>query len=500
MPAANPRATPKPESTPTPSPDSTPPRGATVQPAFAPPTQASPTARATATPTAEPEIEPEIEVEAAPTLPSRPGLFQPGGIFPGATPGGSPTATPSATPSVTPTATPSPTATPAPAPRFAGLAATRSRPGPPTWPWNPVPIEAGALDAFLAQRGSPLAGLGTALLEAGWRYNVDPRLLVAIAGADTSFGRALCTDYNAWNWFWWEWCNSPFESWEQALDEVARGLRLYYLDAGLTDVDMIANRYGPLDDPRDTLGLNRHWPTNVTRYIEQLGGSRCNLTWVRADNACAPLRPTATPRPIAASSMRAVGDEDPVAATSGDDWEDGETEQEEMDLDAMATESEEDGEAGDGDETVAWNDRSPRDPALGARLGLGVPADKHDRDAAGVQHILKEREDQPVAAPTSSDDADATVLVADADTLPLSWELLIVGLLVVLLIGAGAARSRMNGRARAAIITWASPRVWIRPVLRAARRLIGRHAGARSRPPWLRLPWKRPSREQGISL
>ena len=184
-----------------------------------------------------------------------------------------------------------------PAPRFGSVLAGRSRPGEPTWAFDPPPIEAAALDNFLRARGSPMAGLGEELLKAGWRYNVDPRLIVAIAGAETSFGRALCTSYNAWNWFWWEWCNSPFESWEQVLDEVARGLRVGYLDQGLTDVDSIAARYCPLDDPRDTLGVNRHWPANVAHYLKELGATRCNLTWVQTSAACAAPRSASAPRP-----------------------------------------------------------------------------------------------------------------------------------------------------------------------------------------------------------
>ncbi len=183
-----------------------------------------------------------------------------------------------------------------PAPRFSAFAAALARPAQPTWPRDPPPIEAAELDEFLAVRGSPMAGMGNTLLDVGWRYNIDPRLLVAIAGADTGFGQVLCTDFNAWNWFWFEWCNSPFESWRQALDEVARGLRIHYLDQGLSDVHSIANRYGPLDDPRDTLGLNRHWPGNVIRYLEGLGGSRCNLSWVPSSNRCPAPRSDPPPR------------------------------------------------------------------------------------------------------------------------------------------------------------------------------------------------------------
>ena len=45
------------------------------------------------------------------------------------------------------------------------------------------------LDAFLRKRGSPLAGQGATFVSAGKRYGVDPYLMVAIAGAESSFGK-----------------------------------------------------------------------------------------------------------------------------------------------------------------------------------------------------------------------------------------------------------------------------------------------------------------------
>jgi hypothetical protein len=192
------------------------------------------------------------------------------------------------------------------APRFRDYAAHLYAPANPAWPRYPAPIEAADLDEYLARKGSPMVGTGSALFEAGWRNNLDPRLLVAISGADTGFGRVLCTDFNAWNWFWWDWCDSPFGSWREGIDEVARGLRVGYLELGLTDIFDIAVKYGPLDDPRDTAGLNRHWPHNVTRYLEEMGGNRCNLAWVPNNRQCGPIR-----RDYAQVPLTPVAEEEP---------------------------------------------------------------------------------------------------------------------------------------------------------------------------------------------
>jgi len=46
---------------------------------------------------------------------------------------------------------------------------------------------AAKIDAYLAAKNSPLAGYGAAFVSSGVFYNVDPRLIVAIAGAESSF-------------------------------------------------------------------------------------------------------------------------------------------------------------------------------------------------------------------------------------------------------------------------------------------------------------------------
>jgi len=101
---------------------------------------------------------------------------------------------------------------------------------------------------------------------------VDPAFLVAISGAETSFGQLLyaengdqCT-YNAFNWFYGAtWPQSDFGSWDEAIGRVAGGLagELYY-GAGLYSVGAIAPKYCP--DGTD------NWINNVTSFMTQLGG------------------------------------------------------------------------------------------------------------------------------------------------------------------------------------------------------------------------------------
>ena len=133
--------------------------------------------------------------------------------------------------------------------------------------------DAAQIDDFLAAHGSPLTGAGATFVAEGRAYGVDPAFLVAISGAETSFGQLLyaengdqCT-YNAFNWFFGPtWPLSDFGSWDEAIGRVAQGLagELYY-GAGLYSVGAIAPKYCP-----DGTG---NWISNVTSFMIQLGGN-----------------------------------------------------------------------------------------------------------------------------------------------------------------------------------------------------------------------------------
>ena len=142
------------------------------------------------------------------------------------------------------------------------------------------------LDAYLTQQGSPLAGQGNAFVSSGQKYDVDPRLIVAISGAETSFGTKLgCytqsgniapNPYNAWNWFY-QGCPSPFNSWADGIDAVTKGIGgSLYFQAGRTTIEKIAEIYTATD--------RSAWINNVTTiYHNDLGGDLNDLTFKSAD-------------------------------------------------------------------------------------------------------------------------------------------------------------------------------------------------------------------------
>lgn len=138
------------------------------------------------------------------------------------------------------------------------------------------PPSAAGIDSYLASKGSPMTGQGAAFMASAMRWRVDPRLLVAIAGAESSFGQITCGPHNAWGWA----CpNDPadFATWAAGIDTVTQGLRRYYLDEGRTSVSLIQQKYCPVGAANDPTGLNSHWTDNVTRFLIEQGGNPASV-------------------------------------------------------------------------------------------------------------------------------------------------------------------------------------------------------------------------------
>ena len=149
-----------------------------------------------------------------------------------------------------------------------------------------------AIDQYLARKPnvtnpSPMVGLGSTFESWGNQYTVDPRLIVAISGAETSFATAPeCSSkaqpavtHNAWNWFW---CgangscgndpcsNSPFDSWNSGIETLSHFLRKDYINKGYNTVPLIASKY--------CASGCTNWIPNVKSILTDLNGDPNNLT------------------------------------------------------------------------------------------------------------------------------------------------------------------------------------------------------------------------------
>ncbi|HAQ02925.1 TPA: hypothetical protein DEP30_02205 [Candidatus Nomurabacteria bacterium] len=85
--------------------------------------------------------------------------------------------------------------------------------------------KADAIDTFLTSRGSVLAGYGAKFVEEADKNNIDWRLLIAIAGRETTFGRNMCKNPKAQNNpFGWGSCKIGFKSIDESIEKVSASL------------------------------------------------------------------------------------------------------------------------------------------------------------------------------------------------------------------------------------------------------------------------------------
>jgi RHS repeat-associated protein len=148
-------------------------------------------------------------------------------------------------------------------------------PEPPPPPQSQCAVTPQSLDSYLASKNSPLAGQGRNLFNAGSQYNVDPRLIVALAGAETTFGTDITRgQFNAWNWQYNGPGNqAPFSSWAAGINAVTRGIGgpLYFgANPPLTTAPAIYGKY--CYGAGCATGLN-----NLTTFLKQQGADPNSL-------------------------------------------------------------------------------------------------------------------------------------------------------------------------------------------------------------------------------
>ena len=85
--------------------------------------------------------------------------------------------------------------------------------------------KADTIDSFLKSRGSVLAGYGAKFVEEARVNEIDWRLLVSIAGRETTFGKNMCKNPKAPNNpFGWGSCKFGFDSIDDSIEKVSASL------------------------------------------------------------------------------------------------------------------------------------------------------------------------------------------------------------------------------------------------------------------------------------
>jgi len=122
------------------------------------------------------------------------------------------------------------------------------------------------LENFLNDYNSPLASYAQVFVEMADKYQIDWRLLPAISGVESCFGKQIPPySYNAYGW---NNGNFRFESWEDSIEIVSKALKERYYNLGLDTPDKIGRVYAP---PSKT------WAIKVNYFIEKIEKESFNL-------------------------------------------------------------------------------------------------------------------------------------------------------------------------------------------------------------------------------
>lgn len=120
--------------------------------------------------------------------------------------------------------------------------------------------------SFLKERKSPLAPLSEEFVKVADRYELDFRLLPAIAMQESNGGKKL--PKNSFNPFGYGIYGDKvlrFASFQEAIDRVGKGLKRDYLDQGLENPHQIMAKYTP-----PSLQKGGAWALGVSAFMEQL--------------------------------------------------------------------------------------------------------------------------------------------------------------------------------------------------------------------------------------
>jgi hypothetical protein len=107
----------------------------------------------------------------------------------------------------------------------------------PTYVPDPVQVE--QIRRYLSNRNAPLADYAQEFVMAADHYGIDYRIVAAISVMESNGGRKTFRPYNAWGWG-----KMTFESWEQGIWTVSKGIAGYY-SRGLTTPKLMAPYYCP---------------------------------------------------------------------------------------------------------------------------------------------------------------------------------------------------------------------------------------------------------------
>lgn len=102
------------------------------------------------------------------------------------------------------------------------------------------------LKAFLRKYNSDLYNHAEKIIAVSDKYQFDYRLLPAIAMQESNLCRVIPDDsYNCWGWGIYGTTVTRFDSYDDAIETVAKGIKKNYIDEGLVTASAIMEKYTP---------------------------------------------------------------------------------------------------------------------------------------------------------------------------------------------------------------------------------------------------------------
>ncbi|EAC2922390.1 MULTISPECIES: M23 family metallopeptidase [Listeria] len=148
------------------------------------------------------------------------------------------------------------------------------------------------LNKYLKGKGV-FEGKGKTFIDAGKKFGVDPKLVIAIAMHETGNGTSVMVRKK----------NNPgglmgsgkpfvFDSLDEGIAAMTKNLNKLYISQGLTTVEQIGAKYAPIGAANDPRNLNANWVPAISKTIKKLGGITYNCkAEVSSKGFIAPVSP-----------------------------------------------------------------------------------------------------------------------------------------------------------------------------------------------------------------
>ncbi len=116
---------------------------------------------------------------------------------------------------------------------------------------------------YLNSYSSPLSEYSDKIVELADKYQIDYRFIPAIAQQESNLCRVIPPgSHNCWGWGITSVSSLGFDSYDNAIETVTKGLKNNYIDEGLVTPEEIMKKYTP--------SSNGSWARGVNEFMQQM--------------------------------------------------------------------------------------------------------------------------------------------------------------------------------------------------------------------------------------